>query len=237
MLVAVLSTDEPDAGRPTRTLAQHRSGFTMRKTAPSPPQPLATPVDVLLADIAIRIQLSRTDYAKAVQRYEAVSHWIERPNSPLCDRVQTLYPQGSMATGSTIASKLRTDEFDIGHRRPARPPTRRRAPRRSGSTVRGRARRARLPVPQHGEATNALRDRGLQATTCISTLRRCGDDGEHPSARAISTTIDRRRRRSRAIGASPIRTASPSGFERTRRSISTSPRHTRADLLTTSAWR
>lgn len=85
----------------------------MQNTAPRPPQPLDTPVDVLLADIAIRIQLSRTDYAKAVQRYQAVSRWIERPNSPLWDRVQTLYPQGSMATGSTIASRLRTDEFDI----------------------------------------------------------------------------------------------------------------------------
>jgi hypothetical protein len=85
----------------------------MQNTAPPPPQPLDTPVDVLLADIAIRIQLSRTDYGKAVQRYQAVSDWIERPNSPLCDRVQILYPQGSMATGSTIASRLRTDEFDI----------------------------------------------------------------------------------------------------------------------------
>ncbi len=85
----------------------------MQNTAPRSPQPLDTPVDVLLADIAIRIQLSHTDYGKAVQRYQAVSDWIERPKSPLRDRVQSLYPQGSMATGSTIASRLRTDEFDI----------------------------------------------------------------------------------------------------------------------------
>ena len=85
----------------------------MQNTVLRPRQPLDTPVDVLLADIAIRIQLSRTDYGKAVQRYQAVSDWIERPNSPLCDSVRTLYPQGSMATGSTIASRLRTDEFDI----------------------------------------------------------------------------------------------------------------------------
>ena len=85
----------------------------MQQTAPRRPQPLGTPLDVLLADVAIRIQLSRTNHARAVQRYQAVSDWIERPNSPLCDRVQIFYPQGSMATGSTIASRLRTDEFDI----------------------------------------------------------------------------------------------------------------------------
>ena len=85
----------------------------MRNTAPRRPQPLGTPVDGLLADVAIRIQLSRTDHAKAVQRYQAVSDWIERPGSSLHDRVEIFYPQGSMATGSTIASRLRTDEFDI----------------------------------------------------------------------------------------------------------------------------
>ncbi len=75
--------------------------------------PLTSPVDILLADVAIRIQLSRTDYDKAVQRYGTINEWIERPDSPVRDRVQIIYPQGSMATRSTIASRLRTDEFDI----------------------------------------------------------------------------------------------------------------------------
>ena len=80
----------------------------------SAPQPLLTdPVDVLLADVAIRVQLSRTDYSRAVDRYETINEWIERDNSPLKDRVQLFYAQGSMAIGATIASKLRTDEFDI----------------------------------------------------------------------------------------------------------------------------
>ena len=76
-------------------------------------QPLTDPVDLLLADVAIRVQLSRTDYNKAVDRYETINEWIERDRSPLKDRVELLYPQGSMAIGATIASKLRTDEFDI----------------------------------------------------------------------------------------------------------------------------
>ena len=77
------------------------------------PTPISSPVDILLADVAIRIQLSRTDYDKAVNRYRTINEWIEREDSPLKDRVDLFYPQGSMATGSTIASKLQTDEFDI----------------------------------------------------------------------------------------------------------------------------
>ena len=76
-------------------------------------QPLTEPVDLLLADVAIRVQLSRTDYGKAVERYETINEWIEREDSRLKDRVQLCYPQGSMAIGATIASRLRTDEFDI----------------------------------------------------------------------------------------------------------------------------
>ena len=78
-----------------------------------PPNPLSSPVDILLADVAIRIQLSQTDYDRATQRYQTINAWIEREGSPLKDRVELLYPQGSMATGSTTASRLRTDEFDI----------------------------------------------------------------------------------------------------------------------------
>ena len=76
-------------------------------------RPLTNPADILLADMAIRVQLSQTDYNKAVQRYQTVNNWIERDESPLKDRVELFYPQGSMAIGATIASKLRTDEFDI----------------------------------------------------------------------------------------------------------------------------
>ena len=74
---------------------------------------LSEPADILLADVAIRVQLSRTDYNKAVQRYQTINSWIERPGSPLKDRVELFYPQGSMAIGATIASKLKTDEFDL----------------------------------------------------------------------------------------------------------------------------
>ena len=77
-----------------------------------PPQ-LTETTDILLADVAIRVQLSQTDYNKAVDRYQTINDWIERDGSPLKDLVQLFYPQGSMAIGATIASKLKTDEFDI----------------------------------------------------------------------------------------------------------------------------
>ena len=71
------------------------------------------PLDVLLADIAIRVQLSATAHGKAVQRYEAVRGWIERAGSPLTNRVELFYPQGSMAIGAAIASRVTNDEYDL----------------------------------------------------------------------------------------------------------------------------
>lgn len=76
-------------------------------------QPLSEPVDVLLADVAIRIQLSRTDYRKAEERYETLGNWIDRRGSSLEGLVQLVYAQGSMAIGATTASHLTTDEHDV----------------------------------------------------------------------------------------------------------------------------
>ncbi len=83
-----------------------------KKTNHSRP-PFTDTADILLADVAIRVQLSRTDYNKAVQRYQTINDLVERDGSQLKDRVELFYPQGSMSIGATIASKLKTDEFDI----------------------------------------------------------------------------------------------------------------------------
>lgn len=80
---------------------------------PNPGSPFAGTLDALLADIAIRIQLSQTAHRKAVQRYEALSDWIERENSPLARRVELPYPQGSMAIGAAISSRITNDDFDL----------------------------------------------------------------------------------------------------------------------------
>ena len=55
--------------------------FTTRQSSP-----FSEPSDALLADIAIRIQLSQTNYNKAAARYKALSEWIERDGSPLVGR-------------------------------------------------------------------------------------------------------------------------------------------------------
>lgn len=80
---------------------------------PAEANSFAEPIDALLADVAIRVQLSATDYGKAESRYRTISEYLDRDGSSLQGLVTLLYPQGSMAIDATIASHLRTDEFDI----------------------------------------------------------------------------------------------------------------------------
>ena len=74
-------------------------------------QPSVT--DVLLLDVARKVQLTPTDYDLAVTRYRAINDWLDRDGSPLRGKVALMYPQGSMATFSTVSSSLENDEFDI----------------------------------------------------------------------------------------------------------------------------
>jgi len=69
--------------------------------------------DSLLADIAIRVQLSPTKHQLATERYQTLDHWIQREGSPLYGLVETTYAQGSMRIGATINSRVTNDEFDI----------------------------------------------------------------------------------------------------------------------------
>jgi hypothetical protein len=70
-------------------------------------------LDVMLADIAIRIQLTPTDYQAATAHYEAINEWIDREESPLHGRVQLLYPQGGFMIGATTARHSTEADFDI----------------------------------------------------------------------------------------------------------------------------
>jgi hypothetical protein len=69
--------------------------------------------ELLLAATAIRIELPPSQHKLAVERYEAIRKHIERPGSPLQDKVRVFYPQGSMAIRATILSRKRADGFDI----------------------------------------------------------------------------------------------------------------------------
>lgn len=70
-------------------------------------------IDVLLADVAIRIQLSPTDYELAIDHYHAINEWLERQDSSLAGAVSDFYPQGGFAIGATVARHSTDDEFDI----------------------------------------------------------------------------------------------------------------------------
>lgn len=70
-------------------------------------------IDVMLADVAIRIQLSPTDYQLAIDHYHAISDWLEREDSPLKGYVRDFYTQGGFAIGATVARHSSNDEFDI----------------------------------------------------------------------------------------------------------------------------
>lgn len=74
---------------------------------------LTEPADLLLAEIALRIQLSPTQHDLAVQRYEAIHNWLERPGSLVAGRIVRLYPQGSMSIGATIFSNTDDEDYDI----------------------------------------------------------------------------------------------------------------------------
>ena len=86
----------------------------MNKLTPEPVFGSGTPIgELLLAETAIRIELPPGQHKIAVERYESVRTHIERPDSPLHDRVTWFYPQGSMAIGATIKSRKRSDGYDI----------------------------------------------------------------------------------------------------------------------------
>ncbi|MCK1360480.1 nucleotidyltransferase [Bradyrhizobium sp. 199] len=70
-------------------------------------------MDVMLADVAIRIQLGPTDYQLAVDHYHAINDWLERDDSPLKGYVRDFYTQGGFAIGATVARHSSDDEFDI----------------------------------------------------------------------------------------------------------------------------
>jgi len=72
-----------------------------------------TVMDVMLADIAVRIQLTPTDYQKAVDHADAINEWMDREESPLHGKIQLFYAQGGFAIGSTTARHDTDADFDI----------------------------------------------------------------------------------------------------------------------------
>jgi len=70
-------------------------------------------IDVMLADIAVRIQLTPTDYQAAIEHFDAINEWMDREDSPLHGRIELFYPQGGFMIGATTARHVTDAEFDI----------------------------------------------------------------------------------------------------------------------------
>ncbi len=77
------------------------------------PDPLADPLDALLADVAINVQLPPGLHKVAQDRYAAVRDHIGRRGSPLEGQVVQFYPQGSMAIDATISTRGTDEEYDL----------------------------------------------------------------------------------------------------------------------------
>ncbi len=79
------------------------------------PERLPTPsfADAMLMDVARRVQLSPTKHDEAQQHFEALCSYVDRPGSPLQDKVIACYPGGSFATGTAIASSVSKDQHDV----------------------------------------------------------------------------------------------------------------------------
>jgi hypothetical protein len=87
--------------------------YVTDKSAGFERDPFLHPLDAILADIAIAVQLPPGLHAKVCERYEAVRTYAERPGTPLHGLILRFYPQGSMAIGATISVRGTDDEYDL----------------------------------------------------------------------------------------------------------------------------
>ena len=80
-----------------------------------PPAQLTTrtgALDFLFAEIVATLQLTETQSARVGSAYRAIGDWLGQPESPLAVYQPRIYPQGSVAIGTTVRPLLRA-EFDL----------------------------------------------------------------------------------------------------------------------------
>lgn len=80
--------------------------------APTGLSPFDDPLDRILAEIALSIQLPPSLHDKAKERYEAVRRHLES-TAAFFEQVEHFYPQGSMAIDATISTRGTDDEYDL----------------------------------------------------------------------------------------------------------------------------
>jgi hypothetical protein len=69
-------------------------------------------IDSLLAKLCVLLQLTQTQHDAAERSYKAVGGWLGGDGSPLAIIEPEMYPQGSMALGTTVRPRGRV-EYDL----------------------------------------------------------------------------------------------------------------------------
>ena len=87
------------------------------KLSPDGLDPFNDPLDRILAEIALSIQLPPSLHEQAKGRYDAVRRHLEATPA-FQDQIEHFYPQGSMAIDATISTRGTDDEYDLVKRHP-----------------------------------------------------------------------------------------------------------------------
>ncbi len=66
----------------------------------------------LLDRIGAQLQITPSQHQQAEERYQAVANWLEAEGSPIAGIRQAIYPQGSLAIGTTV-KPLAQEEYDL----------------------------------------------------------------------------------------------------------------------------
>lgn len=74
--------------------------------------PVTEQLDEILSDFCEGLQLTPTQHRQADERYHAICDWLAAPGSPVRSFDPDMYPQGSLAIGTTTRP-LRGEEFDL----------------------------------------------------------------------------------------------------------------------------
>lgn len=81
-------------------------------TTASSQTPRGTLLEVQLDEICRRLQLSRTQFDEAKEKYEAVADWLSRETSPLAHLEPSIFPQGSARVETTVRP-IGGEEHDV----------------------------------------------------------------------------------------------------------------------------
>ncbi len=69
--------------------------------------------ELLIIEVAARLQLSPTQVQQAEQNYHALADYIDAPKSPLEDHIETVHASGSFAIGAPIMGKSQETQHDV----------------------------------------------------------------------------------------------------------------------------